>query len=213
MTEREIPAFDYSGETKNRIMDAAIKLFAKKGFAAVTTRDIAKAAEINIASIYYYYKSKDILLDDIFSFFTKGYKQYFDWLSEMNKKANSLEEVMDNMFNKEFTEMLNPMACLGMSLAVKEQHNTVSARKCVFDLFYNYSIGCLKADFDRLTKKGIIPRSDTQTIATLFMFCVIVSNDIRVHEYMGTQAPLDCREIYAGLKKQIASALLRGSRV
>ena len=53
MSEREIPGSGYHNEARNRISDEATKLFALKGFCAVTTRDIAKAAGINIASIYY----------------------------------------------------------------------------------------------------------------------------------------------------------------
>ena len=209
MSAREIPVLDYESETRNKIMEAAMNLFAQNGFAAVTMRDIAKAVDINIASIYYYYESKTVLLEDIFAFFERGYKHYFDWLTEMNEAANSLEEVMDNMFNDEFVGMQNPMACLGMSLAIKEQHKNETARKCVFDLFYEHSIERLRADFDRLIKRGVIPPSDTKTLATLFMFCVMVTNDIRVHEYMGTRPPLDCKEVYAGLKNLITAALTK----
>ena len=211
MTAREIPGMDYNNETRKKIMETAIIFFAQKGFNAVTMRDIAKEVGINIASIYYYYESKDVLLEDIFLFFIKGYTHYFEWLTEMNRKASSLDEVLDNMFNDEFVEMRNPISCLGMSLAVKEQHNNESARKCVFDLFFEHSIKCMKTDFDRLIEKGVIPPSDTKTLAALFMFSVMVSNDIRVHEYFGTKPPIDCKEIYAGLKNQIRFVLTQGA--
>ena len=211
MLARQIPVLDYDSATRNKILEVATISFSHKGFAAVSMRDIANAAGVNIASIYYHYESKEALLDDVFSFFTRGYKHYFEWLSEMNSKAESLEDVMDNMFNSEFIEMQDPIGCMGMSLAMKEQHRHESARKCVFNLFYKQSIDSMKADFDRLIDKGIIPPADTKTIAMLFMFCVIVSNDIRLHEYMGTQPPLACSEIYNGLKCQIASALTMGN--
>ena len=211
MSARKIPPLDYDSETKNKILEAATLLFAKRGFNAVPMRDVAETVKINIASIYYYYESKDALLDDILSFFAKGYRHYFEWLAEVNENATSLEQVIDNMFNDEFIEMRNPMACLGMSLAIKEQHRIESARKYVFDLFYEHSIECLKADFDRLIEKGVIPPSDTRMIAILFMFCVMVTNEIRVHEYMGVQSPLNCSEVYAGLKQHITFALLRGN--
>jgi hypothetical protein len=107
------------------------------------------------------------------------------------------------MFNKEFIEMHNPMACLGMSLALKEQHNNEAARKCVFELFFDYSVKQMQGDFDHLVKKGVIPLSDTKMIATLFMFCVIVSNDLRVDVGGGPKLPLDSMEIYNALKKMI----------
>ncbi|MCL2137213.1 MAG: TetR/AcrR family transcriptional regulator [Coriobacteriia bacterium] len=212
MSEREIPVLNYDSETRNKIMNTAMMLFAQKGFAAVSMRDIAGSVGVNTASIYYYYAGKDALLEDILQFFTEGYKHYFSWLSGMNEKAQSLDEVMDNMFNDEFVEMRNPLSCLGMSLAVKEQHNNESARKCVFELFYEFSVQSMKEDFDKLIARGLIPPSDTQTIATMFMFFVMVSNEIRVHEYIGTEPPLDCKEMYMGLKKHITTSLEYGDK-
>ena len=211
MAAREIPSFDFDNETKNKIMEIAIRSFAQNGFTAVSMRDIAKEVGINIASIYYYYESKAVLFEDILSFFTRGYKHYFEWLTEMNKKAKSLEDVMDNMFNTEFVEMQNPTSFLCMSLVMKEQHRSESACECVFELFYEHSINSMKADFDRLVEKGVIPPSDTGTIAMLFMFCVMASNEIRVHEYFGTKPPLECSEIYENLKKHITFALMQGN--
>jgi len=103
--------------------------------------------------------------------------------------------------------MGDPMGCLGMSLALKEQHSRDLARRQVFDLFYNFSVNSIKADFDRLIDIGALPPSDTKTIATLLMIGVMVTNDIRVHEYLGMQPPVDCKGIYAGLRTMIEMAL------
>jgi len=211
MLTRKIPVIDYDSDTRNKILETAIILFSQKGFTAVSMRDIANAVGINIASIYYHYPSKEALLEDVFCFFTRGYKHYFEWLAQMNSKAETLQEVLDNLFNDEFVNMHDPIGCMCMSLAIKEQHKLEAARECVFSLFYKHSIDCMKADFDRLVEKGVIPPSDTGTIAMLFMFSVIVSNDIRLHKYMGTEPPLSCSEIYAGLKKQISFMLTVGS--
>lgn len=54
------------GEARERILDAAARLFAQKGFAATTVRDIAAAAGINLAMIHYYFGNKDGLYRAIF---------------------------------------------------------------------------------------------------------------------------------------------------
>ena len=210
MVTREIPRLNHDNETRNKIIETAINLFAAKGFSAVSMRDIAKDAGITIAAIYHYHDGKADLLDEIFRFFTRAYLHYFEWLSKMNERATTLEEVMDNMFNPEFVDMLDPLGFLVISIAMKEQHNIASARRCVFKLFYGHSIQSMKADFDRLIDLGVIPPTDTKTLATLFMFSVMASNDIRVHEYLGTEPPLGCKEIYAGLKEHITSTLRHG---
>ena len=126
-------------------------------------------------------------------------------------KADSLEELMNNMFNREFLEMRNPNACFSMSLAIKEQHNNTQARKCVSELFYGYSINSMQADFDRLINKGLIPPSDTKTIAAILMFGVIAINDIRLHEYISSEPIVDYMKIYNDLKELITSVLLKGN--
>lgn len=49
--------------TEERIRLAAIKVFTEKGFEATKTRDIAAEAAINIASLHYYYRSKEKLFE------------------------------------------------------------------------------------------------------------------------------------------------------
>lgn len=48
-------------QTKARIMDAAIREFSEKGLAGARTEQIAEAAGVNKALLYYYFKSKDAL--------------------------------------------------------------------------------------------------------------------------------------------------------
>ena len=52
-------------EKRKKIREAAARLFAEKGFENTTTRDIAEAAGINNASLYYYFDSKEQLLYQI----------------------------------------------------------------------------------------------------------------------------------------------------
>jgi AcrR family transcriptional regulator len=50
-------------DTKTRILDAAEKLFADKGFYATSLRDITAEAEVNLAAVNYHFQSKDSLID------------------------------------------------------------------------------------------------------------------------------------------------------
>lgn len=45
-------------ESRERILYAALRLFAEHGFAKTSTREIAKAASVNIAAISYYFGDK-----------------------------------------------------------------------------------------------------------------------------------------------------------
>lgn len=51
--------------TKDRLVLAAGRLFAEKGFKATTVREIAEAAEANVAAVNYYFGDKEKLYDEI----------------------------------------------------------------------------------------------------------------------------------------------------
>jgi AcrR family transcriptional regulator len=51
--------------TEEKIKDAARMIFTKKGFLATTVRDIATEADINVASVNYYFRSKEKLFEFI----------------------------------------------------------------------------------------------------------------------------------------------------
>ena len=210
MPKRTIPVWG-DRETKNRILDSATELFALNGFASISMNDIAKTVGIKAAAIYYHYECKEALLEEIISRFEIGFRHYLEWLSSENKKAESLEELMDNMFNEEFLYVLDPRGCLGTLLVLKEQHNNESARRCVFELLYDHSIKSLQSDFDRLIEKGIIPQSDTKTLATVFMFFVLAGNNMRICEYKGEEPPMDCVKTYTDVKKLFTAMLMQGN--
>jgi len=53
------------GDTKNRILDTAEKLFGLNGFEATSLRDITTEADANLASVNYHFQSKDSLIDAV----------------------------------------------------------------------------------------------------------------------------------------------------
>ena len=50
-------------DARERIIKAATQLFSQKGYDATRVSDIATAADVNKALIYYYFKSKEDILD------------------------------------------------------------------------------------------------------------------------------------------------------
>ena len=52
-------------DKKEHIMTHAIQLFADKGFEATSIRDLAKAADVNVAMVNYYFGSKEKLIEAI----------------------------------------------------------------------------------------------------------------------------------------------------
>ena len=54
-----MPKPDVSAERVPQIVEAAMKVFARKGFAAARMEDIAQEAGLSIGGVYWYFKGKD----------------------------------------------------------------------------------------------------------------------------------------------------------
>ena len=54
-----------SDRTRQRILDTAAREFRQRGYAGTKVNDIALAADMRAASIYYYFESKDRLFEEV----------------------------------------------------------------------------------------------------------------------------------------------------
>jgi AcrR family transcriptional regulator len=74
-------------ESKDHIKEVAIKLFAEKGFDGASVRDIAKEANVNIAMISYYYKSKEALLESLIDDLIRNHSAILKQVEKKNASA------------------------------------------------------------------------------------------------------------------------------
>lgn len=88
--KKEAKVLDTTTETK--IKAAARTVFHKKGFAATRTRDIAEEADINLALLNYYFRSKEklfeiIMLETLFGFMQNLALIFNDERTTLEKKV------------------------------------------------------------------------------------------------------------------------------
>lgn len=81
--------------TEEKIKAAARAMFMKKGYAATKTRDIAEHADINLALVNYYFRSKEnlfkqIMMETIQSFFSKVLMVFNDTDTTLDEKLHAL---------------------------------------------------------------------------------------------------------------------------
>lgn len=67
--------------TKQRILLAALRLFSRKGYDAVSVEQIAEAVGVRAPSLYKHYKSKQDIFDAIFEETAKRYGAFTDSIS------------------------------------------------------------------------------------------------------------------------------------
>lgn len=54
-----------AGETRDNLLKLAARIFSVQGYSATTMRNIAEQAGIEAASIYYHFRSKEDLIDEV----------------------------------------------------------------------------------------------------------------------------------------------------
>ena len=61
-------------EKKDQILEAALQVFAKKGFAKATINEIAAASGIGKGTVYEYFSNKEEIVDQSFGFFIRHFE-------------------------------------------------------------------------------------------------------------------------------------------
>lgn len=79
-------------ETRWRVLQAATEVFAEVGYHAAATREICKRAEVNLASIHYYYGDKAELYREMFRLPTLNERDTFNALDTMTR--DELEHII-----------------------------------------------------------------------------------------------------------------------
>lgn len=77
--------------TKDKIIEAAWKLFHEKGYEETTIEDIVATAQISKGSFYYNFNRKDELLDTLSTIFDREYEKI---KKEMEKKQDCYEKLL-----------------------------------------------------------------------------------------------------------------------
>jgi AcrR family transcriptional regulator len=83
-----------SDATRERIVASAAKMFAERGYAHTRLTDIAKAAKFHAGGIYYYFESREALVEEVLLRATKRAQQaVIDALDKLPKGATTEDRI------------------------------------------------------------------------------------------------------------------------
>ncbi|GIW44574.1 MAG: hypothetical protein KatS3mg077_1856 [Candidatus Binatia bacterium] len=89
--------------TKARILAAAEEIFAAKGFAGASTREIADKAGVNISSLHYHWESKETLyfavFQDVYDRIVEVIRKALEERGSSRRKGETIETVMGTLFD------------------------------------------------------------------------------------------------------------------
>ncbi|MUK86833.1 forespore capture DNA-binding protein RefZ [Ornithinibacillus sp. L9] len=79
--------------TKEKVINAASRLFFQKGFHGTSVRDIAEAASVNVSLISYYFKGKQGLLEYAVTHYYEAYLETMEETLQHSESMSPLEKV------------------------------------------------------------------------------------------------------------------------
>jgi len=138
-----------STSTEQKIKAAAMNVFIKKGFAATKTRDIAEEAKINIASLHYYFRSKDklfqLVIGDAMKKFSSGMDEVFESDMPLHQKIKA--------FTHRYIDFFKENPHIPIFIISESQLNAERVKQL---LAAQKGIEKLKNQLNDLAEKGVI---------------------------------------------------------
>nr|WP_208865660.1 TetR/AcrR family transcriptional regulator [Streptomyces viridochromogenes] len=82
------------GDTRQRIQDVALGLFAEQGYEKTSLREIAERLEVTKAALYYHFKTKEEILVSIFEDLTKPIEELIEWGRQQPHTLDTKQEIV-----------------------------------------------------------------------------------------------------------------------
>ncbi|MFJ6048094.1 TetR/AcrR family transcriptional regulator [Streptomyces sp. NPDC092307] len=82
------------GDTRQRIQDVALELFAEQGYEKTSLREIAERLEVTKAALYYHFKTKEDIIISIFEDLTRPIDELITWAENQPRTLETKREVL-----------------------------------------------------------------------------------------------------------------------
>jgi AcrR family transcriptional regulator len=82
------------GNTRQRIQDVALELFAEQGYEKTSLREIAERLEVTKAALYYHFKTKEDILVSLFEDLRRPIDELIEWADTQPRTLDTKQEIL-----------------------------------------------------------------------------------------------------------------------
>lgn len=187
-------------DARERLINAAIDLFYKKGYPTTTIRDIGKKANISTSVIYHYFNDKEEMLYEIIDL---AGNDLFDLLEDIIEKVDDPVECLKKMIKAHMVDW-----CLKRKkeskiivmddawLTDKRKKENIEAQRKLYFLY--------KEKLTELREKGLI--IDTDLTVLCFSIFGIIAQTIR---WFSEKGPLSKEEVADNIINILFNGILK----
>ena len=165
-------------DTKRRILEKALELFAARGYTAVSVAEIAQAVGIKAPSLYNHYPSKQAIFEAIVAETAAQYEEYTNTLSvhvERAEKDNglfsgiTLESLQQKVRQIFVFSLHNPTVSRFRRMMTIEQYRLPELSALYSERYVDRLTAYHAAIFRKLAEQGEICAENPQTLALLYV--------------------------------------------
>lgn len=172
--------------TKQKILHVAIDLFSQKGFSAVSIRDICKVVDIKESSVYYHFKNKQTIFDELLqNFETKAN----DLMSQLEQAlATTPRTIERDLFEKTcdyfFEKYLMDEYCNKMMRLLSIEHFSNNEIQKTYDYWiFDRPLNFQEKVFSLLMSIGIIKQTNSRYLAIKFYSPIFLFVILQVRQH------------------------------
>lgn len=158
-------------DTKQKILYVALDLFSQKGFSGVSIRDICKIVDIKESSVYYHFKNKQAIFDELLQHFETAATSF---MFQLEQALTSLPKTAtENLFEKTcncfFEQYLMDEYCNKIMRLLSIEHFSNNEMQKIYDYWiFDKPLNFQAKVFSMLMETGIIKPADSKYLAIKF---------------------------------------------
>lgn len=155
-------------ETKEKIIEVSLGFFSQKGYSAVSIRDICKQVGIKESSVYYHFKNKQAIFDEILSRFQQKATDMMNYftsavIADLHTKDDNFYMQTCNYFFEKY--LMDDFCNKVMRLMLIEQFNNDNVKEAYDYWMFTKPLEFQSSIFQMLLDQGMLPNTDSEYAA------------------------------------------------
>ena len=154
--------------TKNNILDAALVMFAERGYKGTNLRDLAAALNLSKSALYKHYDSKEDIWNALLDKMEAYYARRFGSMDNLPKPPDSWEKFVQTVMDMIRFTVYDPQIILTRKLLLTEQFHDERVRKLATKHFLEGTANIYGKVFEGMMEKGLMKKGDPAMLAFCF---------------------------------------------
>lgn len=157
-------------ETKDLILDVSLGLFAQKGYAASSVRDIAGSVGIKDSSLYFHFENKQAIMDALTERFISKSTTAVEYLRNGIKNISSMSEDLFMAVTDGYVKsyILDPFIGRFMQVLMHEQSENAELKELYWQWCIQKPVEFQTEFIARLQQIGFIKQAEPEQIALAY---------------------------------------------